>query len=166
MALTYAVTYEMEDDSGDVATFDIPIPTTFALADYAEFGRGMATFVDALTSGIVRSASLGINVDLSSLTGNVVGAGSDVEEIASFQYLTLAGRKVNVNVPGADETDVLPNSDDLDVVGDVNIAAFNNAMLNGVAVTAGTIIPCDVAEEDLSSLNYAREAFRATGVRR
>lgn len=166
MALTYSIVYEFEDDSGDVGTTEVNIPTSFALADYIEFGQGMATFLDNITSGIIRSAALAVDVDLSSVTNNTAAVGSDVEELGSFQYSTAQNRRVQVNVAGLIETTVLPNSDDLDVIGNANVAAFNNAMLNGIAVTAGTIIPCDVGSDDLTSLVYAREAFRSSGVRR
>ena len=166
MALTYGMTYTFQDDSGDTATTTVNIPTSFSLSDFTEFGRALADFIDNVVSGVVLNAELAIGVDISSLTGNTVGAGSDVEEISSYQFVTGANRRVNVNVPGTDEVDVLPNSDDLDTVGDVDQAAFTNAMLNGVAVTAGTIIPCDVDEDDLTSMVYARESFRASGKRR
>jgi len=165
MALTFGVTYTFVDDSGDTATTTVDVPTSFTLAQYTEFVRGMASFIDDIVSGLVLSAELSINISMSTLTGNTVGAGSDVEETNHYIFTTAAGRRVSVNVPGTDETDVSPNSDDLNQI-DTQQAAFITAMLSGVSVTGGTIIPCDVDSEDLTSLVTARETFRASGKRR
>lgn len=166
MALTYGLTYTFKDDSGDTATATIHLPTGFSIAQFTEFGRGMAAFVDDIVSGLVLSAELTVGVDISSLINNTTDFLSDVEEVDSYQFATAANRPVQVNVPGTDENDVLAQSDDLDQVGSAFQAAFINAMLNGVAVTGGTIAPCDVDGEDLEELVYAREAFRASGKRR
>jgi len=165
MALTYTITYTFTDDSGDSATTAINVPTTFTLAQYTEFVRGMAAFIDDIVSGVVSFADFTIGVDLSSLSANTVAATSDVEEVDSFKFLTAAGRPVLIKIPGTTEADVVANSDALDQV-DTEIAAFITAMVTGVAVTGGTISPCDVDSESITSLVYAREEFRASGKRR
>jgi len=165
MALTYTITYTFTDDSGDSATTAINVPTTFTLAQYTEFVRGMAAFIDDIVSGVVSFADFTIGVDLSGLTANTVAATSDVEEVDSFKFLTAAGRPVLIKIPGTTEADVVANSDALDQV-DTEIAAFITAMVTGVAVTGGTISPCDVDSESIASLVYAREEFRASGKRR
>lgn len=165
MALTYGLIYTFVDDSGESATATISLPTAFSLAQFTEFGRAMAVFVDDLVSGLISRAELSVGVDLSTLTGNTAAAGSDVQEINSYQFTTAVGRKVNINIPGTDETDVNPNSDELNTV-DAQQAAFINAMVSGIAVTGGTIQPTDIDSEDITALVYAREAARATGKRR
>lgn len=165
MALTYGLTYTFQDDSGDSATATIHLPTAFTLADFTEFGRAMAAFVDDLVSGVVTSAELTIGVDISGLANNTTDFLGDVEEISSYQFVTAANRPVTINIPGTDENDVQASSDDLDQVA-VGQAAFVNAMLNGIAVTGGTISPSDVDSEDITDLVYARESFRASGKRR
>lgn len=165
MALTYGLTYTFTDDSGESATATISLPTAFSLAQFTEFGRAMAVFVDDMVSGLISRCELSVGVDLSSLTGNTAAAGGDVQEINTYQFVTAAGRTVNINIPGTDETDVSPNSDDLDTV-DAEQAAFINAMISGIAVTGGTIAPTDIDSEDITDLVYAREAARASGKRR
>lgn len=165
MALTYGLTYTFQDDSGDTATATIHLPTTFSLAQFTEFGRAMAAFVDDIVSGVVISAELTVGVDISTLANNTTDFLSDVEEVSSYQFVTAANRPVLVNIPGTDENDVQLNSDDLDQVA-VGQAAFINAMVNGIAVTGGTIAPTDVDSEDITAIVYAREAFRASGKRR
>jgi len=165
MAIAYQITYELEDDSGERATFGINIPTTFSLAQYTEFGRAVASLVDPIVSGRISNCGLTISVDLSGLTSNAFTSTSDVEEVAAFQFSTVDGTKTLVNVPAIDELAVASGTDDLDQA-DVFVAAFITAMESGVAVTGGTVSPCDVAESDINSTVYARENFRASGKRR
>ena len=161
MAIAFELVYELEDVSGDVAETSIKIPTTFQFDAYTEFGRGMASFLDAILGGKVNRASLRAIPDLSGLTGNAVSSTADVEDVAAFVFQTADGRPVRINVPGYDETRTITGSDDIDLT-DPDIAAFVTAVTAGVAVTAGTAEPCDVAEDDIVSLVSARERFRST----
>lgn len=165
MAITYGITYTFVDDSGEEATSTVSVPTGFSIAQYVEFARAMADLVDNIVSGLVSRAELTVEVDISSITSNVAGTGADVQEISSFQFATAVGRPVNVNVPGTiEENYVIPNSDEIDQ-SNANIAAFITAMETGIAVTAGTIAPCDNDSEDIVSTVYAREAARPVGSR-
>lgn len=165
MAITNKIVWTLSDDDGDEGTFEVDVLTTPTLAQYTEFAQAYAPLLDAIASGLIRRAELTVPVDVGDLTANIVGALSDVQEINSFQFATAAGRRVNVNIPGTIETQTDPNSDGLDTV-DPDIAALISAMLNGIAVTGGTITPSDIDGEDLTSLVYAREAARASGKRR
>ena len=161
MAIAFEVVYEYTDDSGDKAESAIKLPTTFTLAQYTEFVRAMAVLVDKVVVGIVSRAGIRVAIDVSSLTGNTVLGLSDVEDVGAFQYATADARPVRFNIPGIQESHVLAGSDDIDTAA-AEIAAFNTAMLSGIAVTAGTISPTDVAEDDVTSLVFARERFRST----
>lgn len=165
MAIAFQVVYTYVDDSGDTATHAIDIPTTFSLAQYTEFGRAMAGLLDDIVHGRIQSAQLVINVDISGLTSNALVADSDVEELGSFQFDTGEGRYVLINIPAFDEGMVLAGSDNIDL-SDPAVAAFVTAIETGIAVTGGTISPCDVNEDDLQFLSFAREMFRSSGKRR
>lgn len=165
MAVAFQVVYTYVDDSGDTATHAIDIPTTFSLAQYTEFGRAMAGLLDDMVHGRIQSAQLVIAVDISGLTSNAPVVGSDVEEIGSFFFSTLEGRNVLINIPTIDESLVVAGADDVNL-SDPNVVAFVTAMETGIAVTGGTISPCDVDEDDIVSINVAREAFRSSGKRR
>ena len=162
MALTYEMTYTLSDDSGESATTAIHLPTAFSLAQFTEFGRAMADLVDNIVAGLVARAELTLHFDISSITGNIAGTGGDVEEISAFQFVTAAGRPVEINIPGTIETQVVGNSDELDQT-NTEIAAFITAVEDGVAVTGGTVTITDVDSEELIATVYAREAARASG---
>jgi len=158
------VIYTVIDDDGDRATTTINIPTGFSLSQIGEFGAAMATLIDAILDGKVESAEVSFSVDISGLTNNIAGGSSDVEEIGAFKFTTADGYPVNINLPGLDEGMVAVGTDDLDQALPA-VAAFITAIETGVAVTAGTISPCDVGESDIIATNSARERFRASGKR-
>lgn len=164
MAVAASVIYTIIDESGDTATFEIQVPTGFSIAQYTEFASDMATLVDAILSGKLLSADFCVAGDISGLTGNTVGAASDVEEIGAFLFRSDENRPVIVNVPGINETMVLVGSDELDQT-DTDIAAWQTAIEDGLSTAGGTISPCDVGEGDIISTEYARERFRASGRR-
>lgn len=165
MAVPHTIIWTIEDNSGDTATTEENVDKGFALTDYDEFAAAMSTLMNNIIEGKILRAELAANADLSGLTGNFTSGADDVEDLGSFDFDTVDGRPVNVNVPGLDESKVILGSDDLDQA-DVDIAAFITAMTSGIAVTGGTIIPCDVGEIDITGIKNARERFRASGSRR
>lgn len=165
MAVPFQVVYTTEDASGDKATTAIDVPITFSLAQYGEFGVAMALLIDAFIGGVVTSAALTINIDLSALTSNATLSTADVEEVGAFLFTTAEGRPVDVNVPCIIETLEAAGSDNLDQA-DVDVAAFIAAMEDGIATTGGTIAPTDRGEDDLVTTTYARSELRNSGKRR
>lgn len=166
MAVAFELIYEVEDDSGDVATTTVKVPTGFSLTQYGEFGAALATALDAILAGKVIGADICTNVDVSAIVGNSATQDSDVEEVGSFQFATSEGRKVNVNLPTFDEVNhVAAGTDDIDQANG-NVTNFISAMENGLATTGGTIAPCDVGEDDIDTVVFAREKFRSSGRRR
>lgn len=164
MSSAVQIIYTVQDDDGDTSTTTIHTPTGFTLAQWGEFGSAMATLLDAILAGKIINADICFGVDISGLTSNTALSTSDREEIGAFQFRTLQGYKVNVNIPGLDELVVASGSDDLDQA-DPDVAAFITAMESGVAVTGGTVSPCDIAEDDIVSTVFARERFRSSGSR-
>lgn len=165
MAVPFQVVYTTEDASGDRATTAIDVPITFSLSQYGEFAGAMASLLDAFIGGVLVSAALTVNIDLSALTGNAILSTSDVEEVGAFLFTTGEGRPVDVNVPCIIETLEAAGSDNLDQA-DVDIAALITAVEDGIATTGGTIAPCDRGEDDLVTTTYARSELRNSGKRR
>jgi len=159
MAIVPQIVYTATDESGEVGTTSINVPTGFSLTQYGEFGAAMATLLDKILDGKVESADICFGVDISSLINNIPIATSDREAVGAFQFRTLQDTKVNINVPTLYELKVGAGSDDIDQ-GDSDVAAFITAVEDGIAVTGGTVIPCDVGELDIDQIVYARESFR------
>jgi len=159
MAVAFEIIATISDESGDPATTTIKVPSGFSLAQYVEFAAQMGTILDAMLAGRLESLDLALTADLSALTANIAGAASDVEELGRFSFRTGDNRPVKLNVPALNESLVAVGTDDLDLV-DPAIAAVESMMTDGLAVTGGTISPCDVGEDDIISLEYAREGFR------
>jgi hypothetical protein len=165
MAVTELV-YEIEDASGDKATTSVKVISTTTVALMTGFATGFATALNNMIAGKILSVAAFLGVDISALTGNLVGANSDVEHIGKFEFLSLGGFRVKVNVPALAEVALGATTSDSLNQSQVDIAAFIAAMEDGVAVTGGLIEPCDVGEDDISDVVFAREAFRNSGARR
>lgn len=160
MAIAFEVVYTFEDDDGDSAESAIKIPSSPSIAQFTEFAQAMAQLIDPIVSGLISSAGVRVSIDISALTGNIKASQGDVQDVGAFRYRTGDARPVRVNVPAISEALVLANSDDLDTAAPA-VSAFNTAMLSGIAVVGGTIQPCDVDEDDIVTLSFARERFRA-----
>lgn len=165
MPIAPQIIYTVIDASGERGTTSVNLPTGFTLTGFSEFGVALAELLDAMLGGRVESAEICFGVDISTLTSNVALSTSDVEEIGNFVFQTNIGSAVRVNIPCIDETVVASGSDDIDLA-NVNVAAFIAGVENGIPTIGGTVSPCDVDEEDLTSLWFARERFRASGKRR
>jgi hypothetical protein len=160
------IVYTVEDASGDQATTQIRVAGEPTVAGLNGFGAGYATALNNIIAGIIRSAVAFLKPAFSSLTGNLIGADSDVEHIGKFEFVALNGQRVKVNVPCLAEVTIgATTSDSLDQA-QVNVAAFLAAMETGIGVTGGTISPCDIGESSISDTVFAREAFKNSGARR
>lgn len=164
MALPFDIIYSVVDAKGRTSTTSIKVPDTFNIADYTSFAAQMATLIDALLAGRVTGADLCLNIDISGLNFNTLFGPADVEELAAFEFDTVDGRTVNVNVPCLDEGIVLAGSDALDLANPA-VANFISLMENGFAASGGTVEPCDIGEVDIVSTISAAERFRSSGSR-
>jgi len=160
----YDFTFQIQDADGDNATFEVHTPSGLTLAQYTEGIQALSLLLDSIIAGIISFVSFVLNVDISALVGNIADINSDVEEIGAYAFTSSANFPVKLNIPGVNELDVAAGSDELNQA-DPQIAAVISMMLSGIAVTGGTIIPCDKDGNDLTTLNYARENFRASGRR-
>ena len=161
MALAVAVRFDFVDAKGKTSFTRVRIPTGFTISQYSEFVTGMGQFVSNISSCRISGASLTFNIDLSGLS--LKGLPSSVADVAQkgyFSFLSAAtGFYKRLRLPTFNETKVAANSDDIDTV-DADVAAFTNAMANGIVTTGGTIQPQTERGYDLTSLSDAREVFR------
>ncbi len=104
-------------------------------------------------------------VDLPAGLRAAPSANSDVEEGGRFQFRTANNFFTSSRLPTLDESKVNAGSRDLNLT-DADIAAFVQAVISGIDLTAaggsGTVTPCDKRNEDVASLEFAREAFQSS----
>lgn len=164
MALAVSIRYDFRDDKGKASFTKIRIPNGFALADYQQFAQAMGQLIADISNCVITRASICIGIDLSTAAIKAAATGlADVAQKAFFQFNTaLAGFRNKFKLPTLDELKVNPNSDTINQA-DVDVAAFIAAMENGIAVPGpATISPSDQRENDITSISFAREHFRAT----
>lgn len=144
-----------------------PATTSVRIIDATEaqtdaFANAWADAIDNIIGGVIRAASAILGVDISALTGNVAAAGSDVEEIAAFEFRTALGTKVNVNIPAILETLVDNDTGEMNLAAPA-VAAFIAMMEDGITVGGTLVEPCDVGGEDIVSTRVSRERSRNSG---
>lgn len=166
MARPTEIIYEIEGAKlGEKSTTSVKLENTVTLSQTTTFAAAYATAINNLIGGVIRRATAFYLANITGLTANSIIASSDVEEIAAFQFRTSAGRTVDFNLPCMDESYVEAGSHELDQA-DSEVAAIITMFEDGIAVTGGTIQPCDIGEESIVSTVYARERFRSSGSRR
>lgn len=160
------IIFEVEDRSGTKATTSVHVGTGFSIATLTGFAVAWANAFDALINGVIRTATAYIRPIITGLTSNTIASTADVEHYGKFEFLTNGGNRVKFTIPCLNEVAILAyDSDDLDQ-SEPEVAALITAMTVGIAVTGGTIVPCNVAEEDLTDCLFAREAFSNSGAHR
>jgi hypothetical protein len=157
---------QIADADGDQASTSVRLADSATIAQANGFAVGWSQAVDAVIAGVIRTVLAFLRVDISALTGNLVGALSDVEHIGKFSFRTEDGIRTLVNVPCLAEITLgTTTSDVLDPV-QVNVAAFITAMEDGINAGGALIEPCDIGEGDIVEVVFSREAFRNSGAKR
>lgn len=159
MAIAPKIRFKVTDNDGDPANTEIYVPSGFTIAQYGTFANAYANAMDDIALGKVDpKGTMTIPVDITGLTGNTLDPASDVEQIAAFQFLSVSGEPIDINVPGLLLADVVAGTDGLNTA-DTEIAALITLIETG----DGTVAPCAVNEDDITSLLYARKETRASG---
>ena len=166
MAHAVKVIYTIKDNKGKLATCEIKIPNGLTVANYIEFATEMGTLIANITIGQIVNVGVAITVDIDAGWPVAPGVTSDVEEKAAWQFVAAGNWRTGVNVPTLSELLVVDGSDELDLT-DADVLAFNDAMIDGILLPVGavTVEPTDARENDIESLVFARERFRASGKR-
>lgn len=164
--MSVELVFEVEDRSGTDGSTSIRVAGSPTVVQLNGFGVGYANVLNNIIAGAIRAAFALFKGSTIGLTGNTPAPEADVEHTGKFQFLTEGGTRVLINVPALSETTVgATDSDDLDYT-DPDVAAFLDAMLDGIVVTGATIQPCDIGELDINSTIFSRESFRNSGKRR
>jgi len=161
MPLAVSLRFDFVDVKNKKSFTKIRVPNGFTLSQYVEAAQAFAQILTNLSNGSVTNASVTFGLDLAGLGLSTVASGlADVYQKARFQFSTVAsGFRAFFRIPTFSETKVVYGSDAIDD-SDIDVAAFITAMENGVVVTGGTISPCDMRENDIAALQFAREIHR------
>lgn len=161
VSLIYTIVGNMPNEK---STTEIHFTSGFNLSQYSGYAVAFATLLNNLIGGKILDASLNFGVDLSGLSSNTAEVFSDVQEIAAFEFVTEEGNPVKLSVPALIETAVVDLTHELDQT-DARVADIITMMEDGIAVTGGTIVPCDVGEDPIAGVIYARERSKNSGAR-
>lgn len=152
----------IRDQAGKRSRFEVNPIVDKTLSQYGEAAILFAEDVNGVITGVLETIRMFQRIDISALDNNTVLGGSDVEESGQFIFADADGRHVEINVPGILASFFVAGSNDLDTA-DPTVDAFIDLVIDGVAVTAGTAIPCNIAEIDVVSLVSARKVMRPSG---
>jgi len=152
----------IRDQAAKRSRFEVNPVAGKTLAQYGEAAILFAEDVNDMITGVVETVRMFQSVDISGLTNNTVQGNSDVEESGQFIFADADGRHVEINIPGIISDYFVAGSNDLDTA-NPTVDAFVDLMIDGVAVTAGTAIPTNIAETDVVSLVSARKVMRPSG---
>jgi hypothetical protein len=161
--MVLSVIYTFKDGKDKTSFTEVPIPLGTTLANAVIFAQQMAILVDALITGRVARIGIAATVTMPGGIAVVAAATSDVEEGAVFQYRTSGGFHKSCRIPTFNEAMIVTGSDVVNIA-DPDVLAFNTAMLTGINLAGfggtGTVSPCDLREEDLVAIDFAREDFQ------
>lgn len=163
MALAVSIRFDFIDNKGKTSFTKVRVPNGFGLSDYVEFAQAMAQLIANISTARLTRAGVVFGLDLSGATIKALASGlSDIAQKAILGFsAVVAGFRTKLFLPAISEAKVNVGSDTLNQA-DPAVAAFITAMESGIAVTGGTIAPTDIRENDIASLDYARELFRKT----
>lgn len=148
-----------EEGSSDLGRVEIPFPSDISIASALELANAFADLMAPLTYGGIVKAGVSYELDLGIGAHSPTNALADLRDKARFAFRAVgaAGNFAKLmTLPTYDESYTVPGTKSLDLT-DPDVDAFVDAMVNGVAVTAGTIQPVDSREYPITALEYAVE---------
>lgn len=152
--LAVNITFTFQDGKDKISTTSIKVPVGLSIPEYIDAAQRLATMLVSNTLALLTSVEvcLGLNV---TLPPTQPATNSDVQERGQFVFVAANGTNFVMYLPAFNETKVIAGSDLLDTL-DAEVAAMVTLMEDG----DGTIAPVNVRDQDVQSLDYAREMFR------
>lgn len=163
MAAALEILFSIRDGKGKASTTSIKIPSTTAISDAILFAKEMAKLMDPLIRGNITRIGIALTVDLPGTLAVSSQDDADVEEGVRFQFRTNGGYYTGLRLPTIDEANIVVGSDAVDEA-DAAVAAFINAMVSGIDLTAVgspgvTVGPCDARDDGIVAFEFGREQF-------
>lgn len=153
------LTYSIQDAKGATSIAKINFPDSTDIAILKTFAASTATMINAIITGKIISAGIGLEVDLSSATiRSAPDPDSDVEEGARFIWNSAIGALPSFRLPTFDEAKMVSGTRLVDLT-DTDVDAFHDRIIAGQTVGLINVSPSDDHGEDIESVQSARESF-------
>jgi len=156
----------MRDDKDKRASVQLYLPfsdlttITDAAQSPVEFAQQFATYLNAVTTGVIESISLSLRVDLPAGLRTVPDASSDVEEGALFIYRTANGFTTRQRIPTFDESLIQPGTREVDRTALVVADLIEMMTIPSDLPGNWGIAPSDSRGDDITAVTETREQFR------
>lgn len=156
--MPHLISFNVQDFTGSIQQHVVFVPvSTYTIEQLTEFIQEYAPLLQAVCEGEVISATITLNID-TGLSSAGPGPSSSVEEGVLFNFnLTNSTYTHSTRVPAFLQSLMTasgPNGSDDDVI------ALVAALRDGIAVTGGTIQPCNPFEFDYSGLAGLSKSLR------
>lgn len=139
----------------------IDFPSSITKVTAGELAIAFADLMGKFTLGRIDRANVSFDINLGVDSDySVADTLSDLRDKARFAFNATGAEGLFaklMTIPTYDESFTLTGDDKPIDTSDAIIDAFVDAMLNGIAVTAGTIEPVDSRAYNIFELEYARE---------
>jgi hypothetical protein len=156
------VTYSLQDAKGQTSVQKINFPANADIAVLQTFVVSTATMINAIVTGKIISAGIGLEVDLSGATIRATPLiNSDVEEGARFNWATALNTNTQFRIPTFDEAFLFDGTQEVDTT-DAAVDALVQRIIQGQTVGLTNVSPSDDRGEDINTLVSARESFQST----
>lgn len=152
MALTSAISYSLQDYSGDVRSVRVYVPAASTLAQIQALSDVLAAELDAITGMLIIGASVSLSLDLP--VGLKPSATNLIDAERGINWAMNCANTVyshTVRTPGA--TAALVDGED------VNLTADATDWLTVLVSGDGVIYPCDEYGNDITSDKSQRVTF-------
>jgi len=161
MALTWELSYTLEDEEARKSVVSMHLPGGTLQADAEGFAGLMAALIDNITGARILRIAMCLLVDLpGGLKANAL-AQSEVEIGARFGFTDAQAFRTGLRIPAFLQSKLVIGSNTV-FTEDVDVLAFTNAMVNGLTPVATLVQPTTNRSDDLTSLSSAIEAFTKT----
>lgn len=159
------ITFTIVDRRSREATTSVKLGSSEVKSRVQLFAVAWANAIDNLIGGVIRNAIATLYPDISAITSNTATNDSDVEEILSCYFASSPQLRTEFNVPAILETLIINETGYADEAAPA-IQALLTMMEDGIAVTGGNILPCDVGGVGPIENIYLRERSRNSGTRK
>lgn len=156
-------TFSIQDFKGKVSVTKINFPVAVDIGVLrSNFIPSTATLINAIITGKIISAGVGLEVDLSSATiRSTPDVNSDVEEGTWWPMKAANGAEAGFRIPTFDEAKMTPGSTFVDL-SDTDTAAFGARLVSGQTVGLVNVSPSTDRGEDIVEVDAPFEQFKAS----